>query len=118
MIFCESKSHLLAAVESRVFGYLDQKLVVHQEVPAAVLSEWRASKILLKSLIELTLSFKEEEEANQNSTSAAWKRFMEFFNGPITGLTVFWGFVCCACSACLFHLLSHLKCTLRATSRV
>lgn len=53
--------------------------------------------MILKRLIELTSSFKEEEEAHQNSTSAAWKRFMEFFNGPITGLTVFWGFVCCTC---------------------
>lgn len=100
-IFCVSKvmakSHLLAAVKGRVLDYLDQKLVVHQEVPAAVLSEWRASKILLKRLIELTSSFKEEEETNQNSTSAAWKRFMEFFDGPIAGLTVFWGFVCCTC---------------------
>ena len=113
-IFCVSKvmakSHLLAAVKSRVLDYLDQKLVVHQEVPAAVLSERRASKILLKRLIELTSSFKEEEEANQNSTSAAWKRFMEFFNGPITGLTVFWGLF--VALACLFHL-SYLKCTLR-----
>ena len=98
-IFCVSKvmakSHLLAVVKSRL-DYFDQKLVVHQEVPAAVLSERRASKILLKRLIELTSGFKEEEEANQNSTSAAWKRFMEFFNGLITGLTVFW--------VCLLHL--------------
>ena len=113
-IFCVSKvmakCHLLAAVKSRVLDYLDQKLVVHQEVPAAVLSERRASKIFLKRLIDLISSFKEKEEANQNSTSAAWKRFMEFFNGPITGLTVFWGLF--VALACLFHL-SHLKCTLR-----
>ena len=112
-IFCVSKvmakSHLLAVVKSRL-DYLDQKLVVHQEVPAAVLSERRASKILLKRLIELTSSFKEEEEANQNSTSAAWMRFMEFFNGLIIGLTVFWGLF--VALACLFHL-PHLKCTLR-----
>ena len=53
-IFCVSKvmakSHLLAAVKNRVVDYLDQKLVVHSEVPAAVLSEWRESKILLKRL--------------------------------------------------------------------
>ena len=55
-----AKCHLLAAVKSRVLDYLDQKLVVHQEVPAAVLSERRASKILLKRLIELISSFKEK----------------------------------------------------------
>ena len=46
----------------------------------------------------LTSSFKEEEDAHGNSTSAAWKRFMEFFDGPITGLTFIFGPSC----TCMF----------------
>ena len=63
----------------------------------------------------LTSSFKEEEDAHGNSTSAAWKRFMEFFDGPITGLTFFLGPVALACLLQLSQF--SLLCSM-ATSRV
>ena len=98
-IFCAakvmSKSHLLKSLQKCLRDLLEQRLVIHTEVPAALVEQWKNSKTQLRRLIQLCSSFSEKDEegaqaresahARANSSEAAWKRFLLFFDGPFTG---------------------------------
>ena len=94
-VFCVakvmSKAPLVASLSGRIEKLLDHsqfQLLVHDEVPAALASEWREAKGCMRALVELACGFSEDDEGPNpvhGSMADAWAKCFCFFDGPFTG---------------------------------
>ena len=80
------KGNLVQALHRSVGHQMVQKLQILRETPAAVLAEWSTAQLQARNLIDLCMSFDDEDPARSGTHREAFQRFANFFTGPWTGL--------------------------------
>ena len=81
-----SKGNILANVRKRVRQILQERLVLHREIPAAAAAQWAEAKADAVKTVALCKDFGEEDEAKSGTIASSFKALLQFFDGPWTGL--------------------------------
>ena len=81
-----SKGNILANVRKRVRQILQERLVLHREIPAAAAAQWVEAKADAVKTVALCKDFGEEDEAKSGTIASSFKALLQFFDGPWTGL--------------------------------
>ena len=82
-----SKANLLGSLRRRVSDRVKRDLAILDTVPPPVQQEWREAKEHAKQLVDLCLSFHEEDPpgVGEGSLRKTFRDLVEFFDGPWTG---------------------------------
>jgi len=77
-----SKGNILANVRKRVRQILQERLVLHREIPAAAAAQWAEANADAVKTVALCKDFGEEDEAKSGTIASSFKALLQFFDGP------------------------------------